>query len=99
MAEFGTSYSELASDDQLMASKLEDIVPKRESVSESLVVHPGYQFTVSSESVESDLQQLEFIKYVLKAGVADRGGGKIVISFPDSTYAQVSTVYSYEPRF
>lgn len=70
-----------------MASKL---VPKSESVAESAVVHPGYQFTFSGGTVDLDLQQLEFLKYVSKS-IAD-GGGKMIIGFPGSTYAQVSIV-------
>ena len=78
-----------------MASKVEDTVSKRsESISESPPrnLHPaaGYQFTFSGGNDKSDIQQLKSLKHVLK-GVANRGG-KIVISFPDSTYAQVSIV-------
>ena len=70
-----------------MASRLGDIVPKSESGADESLVHPGYQITFSGGSVESDLQQLEFL---LKS-VADCGG-KMVISFPGSTHAQVSIV-------
>ena len=98
-------YSEFAAIDNQpsqsvtdMASKLGDIVPKRsESISESppriLHLDAGYQLTFSGGNDKSDQQKLKSLKHVLK-GVANRGG-KIVISFPNSTYAQVSIIASY----
>ena len=72
-----------------MASKLGAIVPKNESLEESLVI-PGHQFTFYDGNV-TDLQ-LEYLNYALKS-VIGHGGKTVVIAFPGSTRAQVS--YSY----
>ena len=67
-----------------MASKLGPIVPKNESLENTVI--PGYELTFPDGNVTD--QQLEYLKYALKSVIGR--GGKMVIAFPGSTHAQVS---------